>query len=260
MLKNDSGLFGVAARIAPRGVANLGNRTTIPGGSRLADAQFWTRNAVTKVTVNRPSTPTLLCATLEIALNRVLRLEPSALSRCAALEGRRLALQATDLGWRFLIEPGASGVRVASDDDLTADVTARAPAARLLGLALNMAGGERGLPRELEVEGDTELLQTFAGILADVGFDPEEWMAKALGDVAAHRLMQGARNLFGWGRRSAQALSYSGAEYLREESEDLARAGDVEVWMQDVERLRDDTDRLQARLEQLEQRAAGATS
>ena len=81
MRKNGSGFFGIASRIAPRGVANLGNRTTIPGDSRLADAPFWTRNAVTKVTVNRPSTPTLLCATLEIALNRVLRLEPSALSR-----------------------------------------------------------------------------------------------------------------------------------------------------------------------------------
>lgn len=206
------------------------------------------------------ATPALLCATLEIALNRVLRLEPSALSRCAALDGRNLALEATDLGWRFVIEPGAAGVRIASDNDIVADVTARAPAAGLLTLALRMAGGERGPPRELEVEGDTELLQTFAGILAQVGFDPEELMARALGDVAAHRLAHGARKLFGWSRRSAQTLSYSGAEYLREETGDLARGGDVEIWMQDIERLRDDTDRLQARLERLEQRDAGDAS
>lgn len=205
-------------------------------------------------------TPALLCATLEIALNRLLRLEPLALSRCAALGGRTLALEATDLGWRFVIEPNATGVRIADGSDIVADVTARAPAARLLTLALRMTGGERGPPSELEVEGDAELLQTFAGILAQAGFDPEELMARALGDVAAHRLAHGARKLFGWSRRSLRSLSYSGAEYLREETGDLARAGDVESWMQDIERLRDATDRLQARLERLERRAAGETS
>lgn len=205
------------------------------------------------------STPALLCATLEVALNRVLRLEASALKACAALEGRSLALEASDLGWRLVIEPGAGGVRVLGDDALACDVTARAPMPRLLTLALRMAGGERGLPRELEVEGDTELLQTFARILSGVGFDPEELVARAVGDAAAHRLVEGARGLFGWGRRSAESLSYSGAEYLREETEDLARAGDVEAWMQDVETLRDDVDRLQARLDRLErQREAAA--
>lgn len=199
----------------------------------------------------------MLCATLEIALNRLLRLEDSALAACAALDGRRLALEASDLHWRLLIEPGAGGVRVTGGDELTADVTARAPAARLLSSALRTAAGDHGLPRDLEVEGDSELLQRFVGILAEVGFDPEEWTARAVGDVAAHRLVEGARKWLGWGRRSAETLSYSGAEYLREETEDLARGGDIEAWMEAVERLREDTDRLEARLEQLEQRLVG---
>ncbi len=46
----------IAARIAPRYVATLGNGPAnvwaIPCGSRLANAQFWTHNAVTEVNVN----------------------------------------------------------------------------------------------------------------------------------------------------------------------------------------------------------------
>jgi len=46
----------VAARIVLRYVANLGNGPAnvwaIPCGSRLADAQLWTHNAVTEVNVN----------------------------------------------------------------------------------------------------------------------------------------------------------------------------------------------------------------
>ena len=208
------------------------------------------------------NTPPLLCAALEIALNRLLRLEPAALEQCVRLQGRALALEASDLGWRLTIEPTDSGVRVLGADDAPpADVIARAPSARLLTLALQMTADGGALPPGLEIVGDTELLLRFTRILSDVGFDPEEWAARLVGDVAAHRLVERARSLLGWGRRSADALSYSTAEYLREETEDLARASDVEAWSNDVDRLRDGVDRLDARLRRLEaSRQTDATS
>jgi ubiquinone biosynthesis protein UbiJ len=42
------------------------------------------------------------------------------------------------------------------------------------------------------------------------------------------------------------------AEYLREETRDLARKIDVEEWMEAVDSLRDDVERLEARLRRLE--------
>ncbi|MDE0856825.1 MAG: hypothetical protein OSA97_20615, partial [Nevskia sp.] len=123
-------------------------------------------------------------------------------------------------------------------------------------LALRSAGGEAGLPAGLEVEGDTELLTRFNALLARVGFDPEELAARLLGDAAAHRLVGGLRELFGWGRHAAQRLTQDTAEYLREETGDLARAGDIEEWMQGVETLREGADRLEARLALLEGKAA----
>ena len=198
------------------------------------------------------TTPTLACAGLEIALNRYLRLERSALEECAALTGKSIALHVADLGWTFVIEPHASGVRVAADAVGTPDVRVAAPSLRLLRLALSAAGGAEGLPAGLEIEGDTELLQRFNALLARVGFDPEELAARLLGDAAAHRVVGGLRGLFGWGRHAAQRLSQDTAEYLSEETGDLARSGDIEEWMQGVEALREGADRLEARLALLE--------
>lgn len=196
--------------------------------------------------------PAPLCATLEVLLNRVLRAEPAALQRCAALAGRVVALEPRDLGWRFLIEMQPGGVRVDSDESAPADATLRGATLRLIGAAMHPAKGVQ--PGELEVEGDAVLLQEFSKTLSVAGFDPEEWLAGVTGDVVAHRATQAVRGLFGWLASSSQDLAWSGAEYLREETGDLARAGDVEAWLQGVEALRERLDRFEARLRLLEPR------
>jgi len=81
-------------------------------------------------------------------------------------------------------------------------------------------------------------------------------VARVIGDGAAHRLVGGLKGLFGFGRSAADKLSRDTAEYLTEESEDLARAADVEEWMDAVDSVREGVDRLEARLAQLERRSA----
>ena len=203
--------------------------------------------------------PALACAGLEIALNRYLQLERSALEECAALSGRSIALHVTDLGWTFVIEPHAAGVRVLGEAVGEPDVRASAPSPHLLQLALRAARGGPddvgGLPAGLEVEGDTELLRRFNALLARVGFDPEELAAKVLGDGAAHRVVGGLRQFLGWGRHAATRLGQDTAEYLSEETGDLARSHEIEEWMAGVDALREGADRFEARLALLEAKA-----
>ena len=200
--------------------------------------------------------PALVCAAVEVALNRYLRLERSVIADCAALEGKIIALEAADLGWMFVIEPIATGVRVSNIAEDEPDVLVSAPTLRLARLGLNTLARREGLPTGIDVVGDTELLNRFSGLLTRVGFDPEELVAKLIGDGAAHRLVGGLKGLFGFGRSAADKLSRDTAEYLTEESEDLARAADVEEWMDEVDGLREGVDRLEARLALLESRSA----
>lgn len=195
------------------------------------------------------TTPPLLCAAFEVALNRFLRLESGAIEQCMSLQDRPLALEVTDVGWRFVIEPVCGGVRVSTGDDVEPVVIARAPTVRLLLTSLQVLAGRQETTGMLEIEGDAEVLQRFTRILRLVGFDAEEVVAQVLGDVAAHRLVGSIRDLVEWGRHSLDSIAYSTAEYLREEMEDLARGGDVEEWERGIDALRDGIDRLEARLE-----------
>lgn len=199
--------------------------------------------------------PNLLCAALEVALNRYLALEPAVLAECATLGGRSIALRTEAPDWRFTIEFHRGGVRVSGDAELDADVEVRGSLAMLMRLAWTVRKRDAGVPQGLQVDGDAELLRRFNGLLADVGFDPEEFAARFVGDATAHRVVQGLQGLFGWGRKTVDTLALDTAEYLREETQDLARAADVDDWSEAVDTLRDDVERLEARLRRLE--AAG---
>lgn len=198
-------------------------------------------------------TPSALAATLEVGLNRFLRLEPSAADGLRALEGKRIGIAVTPFQWYFLIEGLPGGLRVAADErEPPPHAELSSSAVQLVQKGLDMARGAPFSAQGLQVRGDAELLQRFAGLIALVGVDLEEWLAPWLGDAAAHRAVGLLSAWLGWGRRSADLLVSNTAEYLREESRDLARKADVEAWMEEVDLLRDGVDRLEARLRRLE--------
>jgi len=201
------------------------------------------------------SAPPLLCAALEIALNRYLALEPTVQSEFGQLKDRVIALHAQGPDWEFFLCPGETGVIVLDawpgKADAKPDVRISAPPAALLRRAFGGAGaGVTGV----QVEGDADLLQRFSSLMARVGFDSEEWLARWVGGGAAHRIDQGLRGLLGWSRRSASTLALDTAEYLREETRDLAHREDVARWAEGVEAARRRSEQLAARLERLERR------
>jgi len=200
-------------------------------------------------------TPSLLCATIEVALNRCLRLEPSVLEECAARSGQSISCDITDLGWQLQVDLIPGGVRVLPSARPDAETRIRGTSAGLLRLLWRSARDDRSIPDEVQISGDAELLGRFKDWLGRVGFDPGEWLAPVIGDAPAYRVVQAARQAFGWGSSALRTLALDGAEYLREERGVLAGAADVEDWVQQVETLRDDVERFDARLRRLERQA-----
>lgn len=206
--------------------------------------------------------PSVLCGAAEIALNRYLRLEPAVLAECAQLSGRWMQVTLNPPDLSLALEFMADGVRVVPDPPAAADVKISGTPLAFAGALRQLGGKTGGAPAGLTIEGKAELLDRFRGMLLRVGFDPEEWLAPLLGGVTAHRAVEGLKRLFDWSRGSTRRLADHGAEYLREESYDLARGRDVEAWMADVDDARDALERLEARVRRLEGpgRMTGETS
>jgi len=73
-----------------------------------------------------------------------------------------------------------------------------------------------------------------------------------VGDVAAHRLGEIARGVGNWTREARSTMGANIREYLQEESRDVPSRYEVDRFATNVSTLRDDVDRLEARIKRLE--------
>jgi len=76
--------------------------------------------------------------------------------------------------------------------------------------------------------------------------------------VAARQVANFARGILDWGRKAGGSLATNVAEYLQEEGRDLPTRTEVEEFLAGVDQLRDDAERLDARLARVEARGRAA--
>ncbi len=103
----------------------------------------------------------------------------------------------------------------------------------------------------LDLTGDAETAHRFQRLLTFARPDVEEELSGIIGDVAAHRLGEIARSVGRWGREARSTMGANIREYLQEESRDVPSRYEVEKFAASVSTLRDDVDRLEARLSRL---------
>lgn len=201
----------------------------------------------------------LLLKPLEDLLNRGISASREAAALCRGLAGRRLQIDPTGLPGAVIIAAEDTGLRLVIGPANDADCTIR-------GLPLSLArAGMTGTPDSVrhgaaEISGDPAVAQEFWRLLDLAKPDWEEELSRAVGDVVARQLGNAARGLAEWGRRTADALTRDTAEFLSEESRQLPTRFELEEFLEDVDRLRDDVDRSAARLDRIEAKRRGKRS
>ena len=105
----------------------------------------------------------------------------------------------------------------------------------------------------IEISGDAVLAQQFQKLLRYGRPDLEEELSTVIGDVAAHEIGGLARGIGAWGREAGATMKQNVAEYLQEESRAVPGRYEADEFRANVNALRDDVARFEARLNKLEQ-------
>jgi ubiquinone biosynthesis accessory factor UbiJ len=188
---------------------------------------------------------------IEAELNRCIGESTAARELLARLAGTSFAVHVEGLGVTGVLH--ADGERVRLDSDAAA-ATATLSGTPFDLLRLLRADGVTGVKRtRAALSGDLEVAERYARMLKLARPDLEEEVAKWLGDVPAHALGELARGMGAWLQRAGAALRMNTAEYLQEESRAVPAPLEAQAFYSDVEQLRDDVERLAARLQRLEQ-------
>ena len=180
-------------------------------------------------------------------LNHLLDQAPGAHARLQRHAGATARLQLGGVGLSFSI---AEDGRLLSDDSETPAVTLRLPADALLKA---MHDGD-AVVRDARIDGDAALAETLGQVLRGLRWDAAEDLSRLVGDVAAERLVAGARGALSAGRDLGDRLLTSTGEYIADEANIVMRRAAITDFSTEVDVLRDDSARLQKRLEALERR------
>ena len=199
------------------------------------------------------STEWLPLGLIEQGINRILHLDPETVNRLAPLNGRELGLRLIDpeMSLRVVFTEGEGLTFISDTTDMSdCDVLLEASLAGLTGLVLSR--GRRS--RDVTFRGDIGTIQEVRTLFSELDVDLEAQLARLVGEASAARLNTGLREGEQWGRRSLDTLLRNAGELATEERRWLPVAVEVRHFLGDVDTLREDVDRLEARIRRLERR------
>ncbi len=196
---------------------------------------------------------------IETALNQYIQMDTLASGKLTALSGKVIAIEIE--GWDFTLYllPDTQGIQVMSEYVGEADTSIRGKPLALFNMSKGETSAATLREQNISIDGDLELGQQFNQFFKQLDIDWQEQLAQTLGkftsqstaDLIAHkfgRLVQGFQQ---WQPQARQTLEQNIAEYFQLESQILPLAEEMQPFNKAVATLRNDVDRLEARIERI---------
>ena len=183
-------------------------------------------------------------------INRQVQAKTPARELCEELNGKVIAVRVRDTGLAMYF--------AVDEDGLTLSLDGPEPDLAITGTLFSLAGlaasGGEGALRDgsFEIAGDVYTAQAFQKLMSYGRPDLEEELSGLVGDVAAHGIGDAARSFGRWVSEARGTMRQNMSEYLQEESQAVPSRYEVDRFRKRVNTLRDDVDRLEARLRRIE--------
>lgn len=189
----------------------------------------------------------IMISPVTAAINHLLAREPWARDRLARHAGKVALFDAgvVSLKWKASADGMLAGAATDEQQSVTIQV-------KLSDLPLIAQNREHAFSY-VQIEGDADFANTISQLSQSLRWEAEEDLSKLIGDMAAARVVGGARSAFDLVRATQRKFTENVAEYFLEEKPLLVRQQAVADFSSDVTRLRDDVERLAKRIEKLKE-------
>lgn len=190
----------------------------------------------------------------ESLLNTTLTLDLETREKLIEFDQKQITIDIIDLQQAIHITFDQQILRLSSGDSSeTVDLTIRGKSFDLAKLGSHP---DHLFSPEIEIHGNVQFAKQLQDVVEGFDFDWEQQLAKYTGDTLAYPIAHGLRQTGQWLKDSHQSLQQTTAEYLREEIKILPDKSQINEYLHEIDRLRADYDRLEARVARL-QKGAG---
>lgn len=196
----------------------------------------------------------LVTAVIETSLNTFVNDDPNLVRRLSRLKGQVIQVHLKELNKSLTFV-------FSQQIDVLADYEAKPDCYLSLNLSVlpelrEQANITKLIKHDkLILEGDIQLAQKFAQLMTDCKPDLEEWLSRVTGDVVAHTVVQGAKNVGSFLYQQAEKQQSNFAQVLTEEWKIAPAPLEIAYFCDQVDELKSSVSLLESKLNALLEKA-----
>lgn len=185
---------------------------------------------------------------IEFALNKALAADPDTQAKLSAFDEHQITIHITDLNLMVHLLFHQHVLRLSTGDNDDADLTLAGKSSALARLGRHP---EALFSEDITIYGNVQFAKQLQDILDSFEFDWEQHLVRLTGDTLAFPIAHGIRQLGQWLSNSHHSMQLNISEYLKEESQLLPDRSQVRHHLSQIDVLRADLDRLEARINRI---------
>ena len=193
--------------------------------------------------------PAPLLIGAQTVINRLLSLDPESLASLSELEGQVVKIEVNGPDMEFYLMFLNDGVELTRFYDNEPDSTVSGSLFALMSLLRNSDALFDGT---VTLSGSTSTVKQLKKIMDDLDVDWEEQLSGVVGDGASHQLFRLAGGFMQLFEQGAERVRTEGSEFLKQRADVAVGEEEVREFCDAVDTVRNDADRLEARIARLE--------
>lgn len=189
--------------------------------------------------------PSIFLPALSKLLNHYLACDPEMQLRLNPFNGRVLRATISTLDWSFYIKIKDNHLELVDSYDGPIDAAFKAGITSLSKAAFS---DKATISEDIELHGDTAMIQTITQVFKQVEIDWEGCLANYTGDTIAHGISTIAKEVKNFHNSIFDTNKLNIKEYLQEEINLLVSPFALEDYCADVDQFRDAVERIEAKI------------
>lgn len=194
----------------------------------------------------------MLIELFELATNHALEHDQRTMQRLQQLQGKSMALHIKTIEQSITVSPCPEGVELSREIPENVDVTLTATPSAMLKISRDGMEQADLQPGDLEISGDPIIGQRFAKIIAELNIDWQTLLAEQIGDSPARVVSMAAEQTRDFVQQSRSQLHTRFIHFIQQELDVTVEQDEVNQFLDNVDSLRGDAERLAARIKRLQ--------
>lgn len=191
---------------------------------------------------------------MEKAVNAYLRQDEQSVARLANMAGKTICIELLPWHIQFYCRFTCDRMVISLQEETTHITKLTGTPMQLGAVMLAKENRQQFFADDLQIEGDAEFAQQVTDLFDQVSIDWEEHTASLIGDVPAYQLSKFAGRVRDWLKKTGESTAQDINDYLHEEAAWFPVRAELQEFFSQIDNLRMDTDRLEARLNHLKSR------